>query len=420
MALFKIFSGKDPAELEKKGDGFLAAKAWGRAKIEYDKALDKLEKSSSPSARMSGLREKIRQTQESLALEHIQTAENFIEQEYDEDARQYYRLALELTQDRALKNVIETRLAELKHLAGKAIRVDLQPMDADQEEAPIAEDDENYFAALCGGLPEDIQEAYLNYGEEFKAGYLALNRGDFELSAGYLLRAMEKSQSSVSYISLELATAYYNLGKYAEAQNLLEAFLVQHPDALPGYQLLCEIYWEMRAFDRAEALLDSVPGEVAESLGVYLLRGETLFHSGKYAEAQAYYTEILDRYGWREPIAKALAQAFEAGGELENARNILSEIMGKCRGCGTQIDPWVKQKYAELSYAAGRHTTDILELFLALAQQIPEKAPEYYQCVSRIYETQANSEQARRFQLVSEKLKSDANRFDEKRTRTVD
>ena len=163
----------------------------------------------------------------------------------------------------------------------------------------------------------------------------------------------------------------------------------------------------MQAFDRAEALLDTVPPEVAESMGVYLLRGETLFHSGRYAEVQSFYTEILDRYGWSEPIAKALAQAYEAQGELENARNMFSEIMGQCRGCGARIDPFVKHKYAELSYTAGRHTTDVLELFLSLAQQIPEKASEYYQRVSRIYEAQGNAEQAQRFRLISEKLASE-------------
>ena len=75
--------------------------------------------------------------------------------------------------------------------------------------------------------------------------------------------------------------------------------------------------------------------------------------------------------------------------------------MAQCQGCGARIDPLVKHKYAELSYATGRHTSDILELFLSLAQQIPEKAPEYYHRVSRIYEAQGNAAEAQRFQLIS-------------------
>jgi len=295
----------------------------------------------------------------------------------------------------------------LEQPKGKAIQVDIQYVDEREEEAFFEENAEDYFMALCGRLPEDVQEAYLSYGEEFKDGYVALNKGDFQYSADYLLQALEKNQAPDTYIPLELATAYFNLERYEEAQQLLEGFLAHHPDALPGYQLLCEVYWEMQAFDRAEALLETVPREVAESMGVYLLRGETLLHSGRHAAAQAFYSEILSRYGWSEPIAKALAQAFEARGELENARHIFSEIMNQCRGCGVRIDPLVKHKYAELSFATGRYSTDILELFLSLAQQMPEKAPEYYQYVSRIYAAQGNATEAQRFQLISEKLSSE-------------
>ena len=407
MALLNFFSGKDPEQYEKDGDGFFEAKAWGKAKIEYDKALSKLEKRSPDQEFDTRLREKIHQTKEALALEHKQTAENLLEQEYFDDARQYYQLALELTQDPTLIPVIETHLAELAQPPEKAAEVDIQYGDEDEAEYFAEYDDEDYFAALCGHLPEDIQDAYLSYGQEFNTGYLALNRGDFKLAADYLLQALEKNQAQDTYIPLELATAYFNLEKYAEGQTLLEAFLAHHPDALPGYQLLCEIFWEMQAFDQAEALLDAVPREVAESMGVYLLRGETLFHSGRYTEAQAFYSEIIDKYGWSEPVAKALAQAFEVQGELESACHIFSEIMAQCQGCGARIDPLVKHKYAELSYATGRHTSDILELFLSLAQQIPEKAPEYYHRVSRIYEAQGNAAEAQRFQLISEKMGSE-------------
>jgi len=412
VALFNFFAGKDPGEHEKMGDGFFTAQAWGKAKIEYDKALSKLEKQPPDHEFKNRIFEKIRQTKEALAFEHKQTAENLIEQEYFEDARQYYSLALELTQDPTLKTAIETRLAELEQPTGKTVGADIQYFDEVAEDAFVEENSEDYFMALCGRLPEDIQDAYLSYGEEFKTGYLALNRGDFGNAADYLLQAMENNQAPDSYIPLELATAYFNLENYTEAQSLLELFLERNPDALPGYQLLCTLYWEMQAFDRAEALLDTVPPEVAESMGVYLLRGETLFHSGRYVEVQTFYTDILDRYGWSESIAKVLAQAYEAQGELENARNMFSEIMSQCQGCGARIDPSVKHKYAELSYITGRHTTDVLELFLSLAQQIPEKAPEYYHCVSRIYEAQGNVEQAQRFRLISEKMESERTTID--------
>ena len=44
MSILKIFSGKSPEEYELKGDELFAADLWGKAKIEYERALEKLEK----------------------------------------------------------------------------------------------------------------------------------------------------------------------------------------------------------------------------------------------------------------------------------------------------------------------------------------------------------------------------------------
>ena len=46
MGLLKIFSGKKPEEFEQKGDSLFESKDYGAAKIEYEAALSKLEKTS--------------------------------------------------------------------------------------------------------------------------------------------------------------------------------------------------------------------------------------------------------------------------------------------------------------------------------------------------------------------------------------
>jgi hypothetical protein len=48
MAFLKIFLGKTPREHEHKGDELFADELWGKAKIEYEKALGKLEKTPAP------------------------------------------------------------------------------------------------------------------------------------------------------------------------------------------------------------------------------------------------------------------------------------------------------------------------------------------------------------------------------------
>ena len=55
--LKKLFS-QDPEKTEQKGDAFLKASDWGRAKLEFEKALEALEKTSSGDALKTRLRDK--------------------------------------------------------------------------------------------------------------------------------------------------------------------------------------------------------------------------------------------------------------------------------------------------------------------------------------------------------------------------
>jgi tetratricopeptide (TPR) repeat protein len=282
---------------------------------------------------------------------------------------------------------------------------DIPDQAAEPEDETVAaeQDDDEHFTALIGTLPEEIQETYRNYPATFKTGYLALNRGDFEQAAENLALAMQELDDPQSYIPLELATACFNLSRYEEACRHAEAFLQHHPDALPAYQLLCEIFWETKSFERAETLLSSLPDDLSESVAGYLLRGETLYHAGKYVEAKAFYREFSKKYEWHEAIAQALAKTHEALGERTNARYIYAEIMDQCSSCHARVDPDLKQKYADLSFDSGHNTTEVLELYLSLAQEIPQNAAEYYQKISRIYSAQGNEVEAQRFQAISDK-----------------
>ena len=414
MGLFRLLTGKTPQEHEHKGDAYFQIEAWGQAKIEYDKALSKLvKKSPQNDDAKTQLKGKIRRTQEALANEHKQTAANLTAAGYVDDAQQYINLALELTEDPKQKNELEKQRENLaQHIARKLPKdlPDIESADEADEEDPetdFEEQGDDYFRALIGALPQDVQEAYLSYGDDFKAGYLALNQADFELAATHLEKSMEAHTAPDSMIPLELATVYLNLEKYKEACQLLDAFLLHHPDALPGYQLQCEIYWEMEAFDKAEKLLSACPQELTQSVAFYLLRGETLFRAGKYSEAKSLYLDFLNSYSWNEPIARSLAQTHEALREMANARNIYREIMKQCRSCHARIDPFVKQKYADLCFSSGIYTTEVLELYLSLAQKDRGKAADYYQKISQIYSAQGNEEQARRFNIIAEKMTSE-------------
>ena len=411
MSFLKIFSGKSPEAHEQKGDELVAADLWGKAKVEYERALDKLEKTTPQNNKLKlRLLEKIERTRAALAYRHKLNADDMLEAGFYHDARELYTLALELTEDARLERDVAQKLEELDFQMSKNVEETIVDYDVDEEQAdnepsmvPNGQSDE-YFTALCGTLPADVQKAYQGYGENFKKGYLALNQGDFAEAADFLSRAMDDNPAAGSYVPLELATAYLNLQKHSEAQQLLATFIESQPQVLPAYQLLCEIYWETGAYEQAETLLDSVPGELAESLAVFMMKGETRFHSGNYIAAKELYQNFFQTYGWNEMVARALAKTHEALNEFANARNLYRRIMDECRSCHARIDPFIKQRYADLCFDSGMLNTDILDLYLSLAQEHPARAAEYYEKVSRIYAAQGNQTEAERFRAIAEKM----------------
>ena len=409
MSLLKLFSGPSPEKLEQKGDALFEAGLWGRAKLEYERALHKLEKQTGQeNDHQKQLAAKILKTREALARDHRQTAENLIDGGYFDDAKDMLALAMEVAADEPFRqeleqdlNALEAQQKQKPDAASPDPFYGLAADDDDDEEPPRASSEDENFFALLSTLPDEVQDAYLEYGEDFKIGYIALNNGDFQTAAKSLSRAMDENPGPESYIPLELAAAYLNLDRSAEAQNLLENFLEHHPEALPAYQLLCEIYWEQKNFHQADVLLESVPHEFAESLAIVLLKGETIFQAGNFEATGDYYHGVIDTYGWDDTVARELAKACEAQGEPDRARDIYKEIMDRCNSCHSRIDPVVKHKYAELCFAAGMTGTDILEMYLSLAREIPGNAAHYFDRISRIYTDQGNASEAERFRSFS-------------------
>lgn len=273
-----------------------------------------------------------------------------------------------------------------------------QPVD---EVVDMAGDDDETFTALLGALPEAVQSAYSSYGPSFQAGYLALNRGEFEFAADALAAAMMENPGADSFIPLELATAYLNLRRLEGARELLETFLEHHPEALPGYQLLCEVFWEMGAFDRAEALLDACPEEFHESVAYGLLQGEGLSRAGRHAEAVTHYETFMDTFGRQEPMVRALAETYEAMGELGKARDLYVEILNQCQSCQAPADPLIQRKVADIRFDLGERSTTVLESYLALVQTDPENRSLYYSRVSQIYSALGVEAEADRFEAFA-------------------
>lgn len=401
MGLKSLFRPRSE-KYEQRGDDCVRASDWGMAKLAYEAALDALERSAPNDAQSKErIHKKRHGSMEALSREHIQTAEELIESGFDDEARELLELALDLTRDTALQSDIRNKLRGVERsTTSMAVQQDtseLEPLSLLDEQEDDEGNDVETFMALLGALPEGVQSAYASYGSSFQAGYLALNRGDFEFAVHALSRAMEENPAPASFIPLELATALLNVQRVDEARGLLEAFVEHHPDALPGYQVLCEVFWEMDAFDRAEALLESCPEELQNSSAYVLLKGESLSQSGRPSEAAAFYQAFIKAYGRHDAVLKALAASYETLGDLEKARDLYCEIMNQCRSGHTRIDPMVQRKLADIRFALGERSVTVLESYLSLAQEDPSNRLLYFDRVSHIYASLGNEAEARRF-----------------------
>lgn len=412
MGLFKMFTGKSPADYERTGDTQSRNKAWGEAKLAFESALDKLAKQSPADPVMNHrLLQKLSHTKEALAKEQQKEAMALLDAGCVKDALELFALAIELTKNPQLKEALAQQIQSARHdrrenqdhTAVFRLRQDGPKVEANIDHA------DDHFNILLGALPEEVQRAYRSYGYHFKQGYLALNQGEFDQAVTYLLQAAEENPSPQSLVPLELATAYMNLGQAAAARPLLEALVQHQPDLLPALQLLCEVYWEDNAFDQAMGLLDALSPEQAQSMSAYLLRGETLLQANRHKEAQAYFQNLLERYDWNETIALGLARAQEALGLTTEARNVYGQVISQCSGCGTRIDPSVKRKYADLSLACGDFSPKVLEYYLALSQEDPANAAQYCHNISKIYASLGHETESKRFQSIAVDLEQQQN-----------
>ena len=408
MAFLKIFSGRSPEDYEQKGDGLFRDRSFGDAKLEYEAGLYKLEKKSPENLALKGrFQEKIIQSKEALALDHKQRGEEMMTSHYFEGAEDAFRLALELTDDLDLKSELQEQLNKIESRYTQD-EIPLQETHAETSNG-VAQDgsfqEDEYFAALCGAFSDKEREnAYYSYGEAFKEGFVALNQGDFRLAESKLSQAMDENETPRSYIPLELGSAYLNRGRIEDARQLLTGFLRNYPDSVPGYQLLCEILWETKAFKQALELLDSCPQSIAASQHILLLKGETLFQTERFEEAEGLFRDYLESTAWDEGVALSLAKTYEALGELEKARELYGRIMDACSGCGRQVAPFIKQRYSDISLACGQCSTSVLELYLALVREDPDNKAHYYEKIIEIYTALGNEKEVQRYQEFARKL----------------
>ena len=407
MGLLDIFKGKDPVKQEERGDLLFESGAYGQARLEYVAAMEKRRRDTSNDARIPVLDNKIFKCREALASLHRKRADDLTEAGYYDEAREYYTLALELTQDPELTGMLERGLQTVESRQIKATfdeRQDAYNPEPEITEQTVCESEfeseDEYAEALFNTMPDELCEIYMSYGENFKRGYVALHQGRFETASEYLSLALKENPGPDSHVRLELATVYLNLKRQKEALELLDEFVPKSTDIMT-YRMLYEVFCDNGLFDRALALRDSLSAEQKADPYFCQLHGDTLFRMGEYRQAELLYLNFLEECGWDKSVANALAETYEATGDHGHALELYRKVIDECSACHVQINPQTLRKYADLCLAAGIQNKQILEIYLNLTEKDPDNAADYYGNISRIYATLGHEKESKRFARIA-------------------
>lgn len=395
MGLFSLFV-KSPEDLEKKGDALVLTGKYGFARTEYGRALEKLSgKEAGREPLLARLEEKYASCGEFLARQHLENAAELHDAGIDADARQLLILAGQLTTDDETKEAIGSLLAQLE----SAMARDGQAWDGDagqESEENAYSDEEQAFEALCMSLPEAQGDAYMDYGDAFCEGYLALNNGQFVDAEEALDEALEE-HGEASYVPLELSAACHNLGKNEKAEALLCLFLSHHPFHSHGVELLCHVYLEEGQPEKALSTLDDNLGSMADvPVELLLLKGRLLAELDQKDASEAWLAGHLERV-WDDNIAFALATLKQGLGDAQAARKLLEVSMSRCTGCGKRPPSHIQLTYANLLKDSGDTSVSLIERYLKLAMEDPATASYAYQAVSDIYLTKGDASESERY-----------------------
>ncbi|MEZ4549974.1 MAG: hypothetical protein R2860_05040 [Desulfobacterales bacterium] len=76
--------------------------------------------------------------------------------------------------------------------------------------------------------------------------------------------------------------------------------------------------------------------------------------------------------------------AWEAMGKRK-PRDIYARILNGCARCGVRLDPFIRQRYAELCFACGERSERLLNLYLSIIQDDPDNKESHYERVYELY-----------------------------------
>jgi hypothetical protein len=105
-------------------------------------------------------------------------------------------------------------------------------------------------------------------------------------------------------------------------------------------------------------------------------------------------------------MAHRLARVCRNLNETQEALELYGLLVDNGGRCTTRTAPPIRYEYAELRFEQGAQDTVLLEMYLALAREIPSRAAHCYTRVAHIYSRQGHAHEARRFQALARRIEA--------------
>jgi tetratricopeptide (TPR) repeat protein len=318
MGLFKKLFAGDSDALRRKADALFDAGDYGPAKLAYEKAL-----AGSPEIARDALEMRVRECKDGIARARIDEAKSYLAQRMTELAEQELAGAIEVAENRALRD------------EAQAILDGLESDDAQARAVSETLTDEERVALMMGQWEEAQAQEYEPYGDTLLDALLAMHHERFD-EARSALESLLTQTTTPRYLWLEVGRARLLTDDLEGGQEALERFLQsldegEASEAKVSVNLmLARIADEGGRFEesmrRFEAAIEAVPDDYRP----YLAMGAFLRNKGHADEALAVLRTSLElsksaATDWR--LLEELGLAFDSAGKPKEAQSYLEQVI---------------------------------------------------------------------------------------------
>ncbi|GAM11560.1 tetratricopeptide repeat protein [Geobacter sp. OR-1] len=297
--LFNFFK-KDYSHYQERGDRFYQEGRYAEARHEYEEAFSLL-KPDTPAETGEYLSDRLRSSNNQLALLNIQEAVHAFQSGNHAKGIEHAELALEQAEDEAIRvnakeliQKIEIPITmETPHTHShscNSCNSSNHPVAATSEIStdflPLAE----RFELLIQPLPGNLSERYRQMGERFACGYVAVH--DERIEEGYRIFSELSQEIRSDILEYEIALLDFQSQKLAACEQRLKSALSLNSDNPLCHLAMVQLMIETGRLHEAVLILQEMIGSghlVDQALimlgDVLLLKGDSDAALGKYLEA---------------------------------------------------------------------------------------------------------------------------------------